>query len=117
MELMIAYWPAAKLFAMAMVLAVALLLYKTKYHKLNIAWGLLWATFFYLAPVKIDGTETKAAHRVEVTQENAYHEAHALSETIRPVETNKLTFAEQMAAEDARSKAANQVVTDDIRSK
>ena len=114
MELTYAIFPAVKLFALILVITVAVLLYKTKHHRLNIAWGVLWALFFYLAPVKVDGTETKSAHMTEVTQEDAYHEAHALSETVKPVVTKKLTFSERMAAEDARSKAANQVITDEI---
>ena len=114
MEFTYAWLPAVKLLILVIIVTVAILLYKAKHHKLNIIWGLLWATFFYLVPVKIDGTESKAAHKAEVIQENSYHEEHALSETVKPVETKKLTFEERMAAENARSKAANQEVTDEI---
>lgn len=114
MEFMVAVYPAVKLFAMILVVVVAVLLYKAKKHKLNMAWGILWLLFFYLAPVKVDGTQSKAAHKAEVTQANSYYEEHALASDAKPVKTIKLTFEQRMAAEDARSKAKNQEVTDEI---
>ena len=117
MEFTYAWLPAVKLLVTLVLLVGLFLLLKSKHYRTAGALAVIWTLFLYLAPIKIDGTESKAAHRAEVIQENAYHEAHALSETVKAVETKKLTFAERMAAEDARSKAANQVVTDDIRSK
>ena len=110
---MIAWYPAAKLFVTLLVLAASVLLFKYKHHKLNMAWGLLWAIFLYLAPIKIDGTESHRAHQLETVQATAYHSQHTV-EAIPAVTIHKLTFAERMAQEDARSVTANQRITDEI---
>ena len=114
MEFMIALYPAAKLLAGVIVILLLLWLIKRRQIEAAIAVGTLTALLLYLSPVKIDGTEARKAHRVEQQAVMSYQEVRAVSPTNPKVEAHKPTFAERMAAEDARSVKANKVVTDSI---
>lgn len=116
MELMIAWYPAAKLAALLIVLGISIFLYKKKLHTANIVLGVVFLIFMYLMPVKIDGTEGKKYHLQEVIEVNNYHDQHD-EESIQKVEVKKLTFDEKMALEDARSVAANARIKKEIEGK
>ena len=112
MEFMIAWYPAAKFFTFLTVLVIFILLLRRKSYKAATAWISIWSIFLYLAPIKIDGTESKKAHRIEVQQATQYHQQ--ISTRTAEVITSKPSFEERMAAEEARSAKANKVVQDEI---
>ena len=66
--------------------------------------------FWSLSPIKYDGTNS-TQHKLQSVKAKTIQYRN-VDATI--VETKKLTFDERMAAEDARSKAANKKVHDEI---
>ena len=93
-------------------LGVAVLLYHKKHYRSFGIWTVALALLFYLAPVKIDGTESKSAHKAEVSQRTA--EYSDVSSSVQPVVTTKKSFAERMAEEDTRAARLNKAIQDDI---
>jgi len=115
MEFYIAWYPAAKLLVFLLLAGGIALLIKAKHYKVAGVMLALWITFLSLAPVAIDGTQGKKAHRAEVREATIYHTAQSSSNPkVVVVHTKKLTFDEKMALEDARAVKANKAVTDEI---
>jgi hypothetical protein len=113
MELMIAWWPMASFIVSLMLVVLTGMLALRGHYKRALALGVIWAILVIFSPIKIDGTESRKARQLETVQATAYHSQHTV-EAIPAVTVHKLTFAERMAQEYARSAAANQRITDEI---
>lgn len=83
--------------------------------KTAVAMSLFGAFMVIYGPIKIDGTNTKKNHQVTSKQRTA--EYVEVTSTRKVVETTKPTFAERMAAEEARSDKATLKTRDEILTK
>jgi len=107
MEFMVSIYPLAKFIAIALVFLIIILLIKNKHYKSALALWLIWNMFLIFSPIKIDGTNTKTAHSIEIREADSYHRSTALNEENVKVETPEISFEEKMKLEAARS--ANEI--------
>jgi len=112
MDLMIGWFPALKFMVTAIFIWVAYYFFKSGRTKWGMWYLLLLVLFWYFAPIKYDGTQTKTYHKTSENQRTV--EYKSVTSDAKIVTTKKQTFAERMKAENARSLMANQKVTDEI---
>lgn len=110
MDTMIGIFPLIKLTVMfLMVMGVWFLLNK-KWYKTATAIVVLIALIFNY--VKIDGTNTKVAHKAEISKRTAEYK-QVVSEAVI-VHKKELSFEEKMALEAKRATDENQRIQDEI---
>ena len=112
MDFMVAYYPAFYFFAALALITSVVWLVKEQKYKLAAAMTFAILVFMYLAPVKIDGTETAKYHKSQEHQRDSQYSA-----TIRelpPIHIVKPEFDDRMKAEEERSDAANAKIEAEI---
>lgn len=112
MEFMIAWYPLARFFFFGTLISIAFLLLYKKWYKTSGTLFVALLLFTWFAPVKIDGTQSKSAHKAEVYERS--QEYRIVEDEKVVVTTDKPTFAERMAAEEKRSSTANKKVEDEM---
>lgn len=112
MDFMIGWFPALKFLITVVLIAVAIFSYKKGWTKFAIGYMIALVLFWYFAPIKYDGTKTKT-HNIK-TQKMRTQEYKDVTYKAVIHKTVKPTFAERMAAENARSLEANLKVTNEI---
>ena len=112
MDVMVGWFPIAKLIIAVFLVGVNIYLYRKGKQRLAVTMFVILLVLFWFAPVKYDGTNTKQNHQRTVTERtNEYRE---VAHEAVVVTTKKKTFAERMAEEEARSQKENQKVQDEI---
>lgn len=86
-----------------------------KMYKTAIVLAVVGGVFTVFGPIKIDGTNTKLNNQITVKERT--QEYNAVQEEKKVIHTVKPTFAERMAAENARSLEANKATRSIIDSK
>ncbi len=114
MEMMYAWFPIAKGIVIFVMLATIVFLVRKRWYKASFVFGAVMIALAIYSPVKIDGTNTKAHHKVTHAERTA--EYIDVAEEAVVVTTKKETFQERMAKEDARSKEKNKDIMYEIKS-
>ena len=113
MEFMVSWYPTARIILLFAYLGFAIFLFRKKWEKTAMFLFVFGLMFAWLSPIKIDGTESHAAHRAEVQQRT--QEYNGVQEDKVVVTTHKPTFKERMAAEELRSDVANKKLSEEIK--
>ena len=114
MEFTFAIYPIVKLMLICVFAAGLVFTTTRSFYKSAITLIALWAMMITLTPIKIDGTNTQAAHKAEVSKANAYYSEHTV-ETLPKVVEKKLTFTERLELEENRSRKSNAEIQDGIQ--
>lgn len=112
MEFMFAWYPALKFFVFGFIIDIVVILAYKKYYKASAVIVIMYLIFLVLAPVKIDGTASKAYHKItKAHQETKYK---AIEADLPTINLQQKTFQERMAEENLRSSEANKKIQDEM---
>jgi len=112
MDITLIWFPLLKFIVTAGLLYGVYYFFSKKNTAIGIWYLVLIGIFWAFMPIKYDGTNS--VERSKSTQKMRTAEYRNVVKTTEVVHTKKPTFAERMAAEEARSAEANQKVTNEI---
>lgn len=116
MELMIAWFLPLKYFVLAAITLLIIWSISKGFYKTALLIVVL--ELFVLNFIKIDGTNSAQANKVEINQRTAEYAAVrelAAIDKATAINISKKTFAEIMAEEELRSNLANKAIHDEIK--